>query len=376
MGSLTDPHSYVLSRRFLSRRTFGGALAAAFLASVTGCGGESTNPGKTTGTDPSAAPSGDATFPRTVEHRYGSTTISAEPKRVVVVGLMEQDALLALGIAPIAATEWFGEYPGALWPWARERLGDAPVPQVLPAADGIQYEKVAALQPDLIIGIYSALTQKDYDTLSQIAPTAAQPKGNAIHWAASWQEVTLGVGAAVGRPEQARKLVDDLEAVIAKYVADNPSFKGKTGLVATPYEGFYVYSAADPRGQLLKSLGFVMPAGLDEVTGKDFGATISNERTDLLDVDALVWLLDFYEADKKKVDSSRLYTSLDVSKQHRDIFIAGDRAKAYHGGTSFITVLSLPMVLERLVPQLAAAVDGNPDTPVPEVTETPTSKGG
>lgn len=368
MGSPTDPHPYVLTRR-----TFGGAVGAAVLASLAGCGGESTGAGTATETA-SASPSGDA-FPRTVEHRYGSTTIPAEPKRVAVVGLMEQDALLALGIAPIAATEWFGAYPGALWPWAMERLGDAPVPQVLSYADGIQFEKVAALEPDLIIGIYSALTQKDYDTLSQIAPTIAQPKDNTIDWAASWQEVTLAVGAAVGRPEKARKLVDDLDALVAKYVGDNPSFKGRTGLVATPYQGFYVYSGADPRGRLLESLGFVMPEGLDEVTGKEFGASISNERTDLLDVDALVWLLDYYEADKKKIVSNRLYTSLDVSKQQRDVFIAGDKQKAYHGATSFITVLSLPMVLEGLVPQLAAAVDGNPDTAVPMVTALPTPTG-
>jgi hypothetical protein len=31
-----------------------------------------------------------------------------------VVGLLEQDALLALGVVPVATTEWFGEHPGAV----------------------------------------------------------------------------------------------------------------------------------------------------------------------------------------------------------------------------------------------------------------------
>ena len=70
-------------------------------------------------------------FPVTIDHKYGSTTIEAEPKRVVVVGLREQDALLALGVVPVATTEWYGKHPGAIFPWAKDELGDAKVPTVL-----------------------------------------------------------------------------------------------------------------------------------------------------------------------------------------------------------------------------------------------------
>ena len=183
---------------------------------------------------------------------------------------------------------------------AKDELGDGALPEVLSYADGIQFEKVAALKPDLIVGMYSALTKEDYSTLSKIAPTIGQPKGNTIDWAASWQEVTTTVGRAVGESAKAGALVKDTNALLAKYAADNPSFKGKTGLVATPYEGFYVYGAHDPRGLLLQSLGFVMPAGLDKVSGKEFGGNLSKERTDLLDVDALIWLLDKYAAGQEE----------------------------------------------------------------------------
>ena len=47
----------------------------------------------------------------TIQHKYGSTTIEQPPERVVVVGLRDQDALLALGIVPVATTEWFGDHP-------------------------------------------------------------------------------------------------------------------------------------------------------------------------------------------------------------------------------------------------------------------------
>jgi iron complex transport system substrate-binding protein len=359
----------------LSRRTFGIALTATVLALLAGCGnGDETTAGSLSGSSTPEPTS--AAFPVTIDHKYGATTVPGQPKRVAVVGLMEQDALLALGIVPVATTEWFGGYPGGIWPWAKDKLGAAALPVVLSYTDGIQFEKVAALEPDLIVAMYSAITEDDYATLSKIAPTIAQPKSSSIDWAASWQEVTTTLGLAVGQPDKAKELVKDTDALLAKYAADNPTFAGKTGLVATPYEGFYVYGAKDPRGQLLQSLGFVMPEGLDAVSGKEFGGNVSKERTDLLDVDALVWLLDKYDTDKKKIDGNALYTALEVSKQDRDIFIAGDKEKAYYGATSFITVLSMPTLLDGLVPQLAAAVDGDPATAVPMVTALPTPAAG
>src|SRR4051812_43931308 len=65
-------------------------------------------------------------FPVTIAHRYGHTTIASEPQRVVVAGLREQDALLSLGVDPVATTEWYGGHPGAIFPWAKAALGDQP----------------------------------------------------------------------------------------------------------------------------------------------------------------------------------------------------------------------------------------------------------
>ena len=72
-----------------------------------------------------AARSEPSAFPATIAHKYGSTTSSGPPERVVVVGLREQDALLALGVVPVATTEWYGKKPGAIFEWARDELGGA-----------------------------------------------------------------------------------------------------------------------------------------------------------------------------------------------------------------------------------------------------------
>jgi iron complex transport system substrate-binding protein len=329
--------------------------AAGLLLALTACG-PNNEPAETAGSQASSG-----SFPVSVEHKFGTTTIPAEPKRIVAVGLVEQDALLALGIVPTATTEWFGKYPGAVWPWAQDELGTAAKPEVLTNTDGIQFEKVAALRPDLIVGIYSGLTSADYATLAKIAPTVAQPK-DSVDYGVSWQDLTRTVGTAVGRKAQADKLVTDVEARIATVRTEHPEFVGATGMMATTWEGYYVYGPQDPRGRLLTDLGFKLPDGLAEVTGKEFGANLSKERTDLLDTDVLIWLVEKYDADKAKVQADPLYAKLKVKTEGRDIYLENEELAG--GATSFISVLSLPFLLDKLVPQMAAAVDGNPATAV------------
>jgi iron complex transport system substrate-binding protein len=303
----------------------------------------------------------ESAFPVTIDHKFGRTTITSEPKRVVVVGLVEQDALLSVGVVPVGTTEWFGEQPGAIWPWATAKLGGAAKPTVLSNTDGIRFEKVAALRPDLILGLYSGLGDQDYKTLSKIAPTVAQPPG-ALDFGASWQDVTRIVGTAVGRKTEADKVVAGVQGTIAAVRAAHPEFAGKTALMATTYEGYYVYGPQDARGRLLTDLGFTLPDGLAAVTGKDFGANLSKERTDMLDTDVLVWLVDDYAKDRAKVQSDPLYAKLNVKTEGRDIYLANNEVEG--SATSFVTVLSLPFLLGQLVPQMAAAVDGNPATEV------------
>nr|MDT0659440.1 iron-siderophore ABC transporter substrate-binding protein [Micromonospora sp. DSM 115978] len=340
-------------------RTVTVAAAGLALLAATGCGANE-EPAGATGSQAASA-----SFPVDIEHKHGTTTIPAEPKRIVAVGLVEQDALLALGVVPTATTEWFGGYPGAIWPWAQEKLAGAAAPEVLTNTDGIQFEKVAALRPDLILGIYSGMSAEDYATLSKIAPTIGQPAG-LVDYGVSWQDVTRTVGTAVGRKAQAETLVADLEARFASIRTENPAFVGATGLMATTWEGYYVYGPQDARGRLLEDLGFTLPAGLAEVTGDQFGANISRERTDLLDVDALIWLVDTYDQDRAKVQADPLYAKLTVKTEARDIYLENEELVG--GATSFITVLSLPYLLDRLVPQLAAAVDGDPATEVQRPT--------
>lgn len=59
--------------------------------------------------------------------KFGTTEIPTEPRRVACVGGNEQDALLAVGVIPIATARGFGaNYPGGIGPWAQDELGMRP----------------------------------------------------------------------------------------------------------------------------------------------------------------------------------------------------------------------------------------------------------
>lgn len=126
-------------------------------------------------------------FPVTIDHKFGVTVIPREPSRVVTIGYTKQDPVLALGVTPLAVREWFGDQPHAVWPWAREALGDAQ-PQVLRMPFGeLDYEAIAVLQPDLIIATHSGIQEAEYQRLARIAPTVAQP-GSYPDFGVPWQE--------------------------------------------------------------------------------------------------------------------------------------------------------------------------------------------
>jgi len=293
-------------------------------------------------------------FPVTIEHKYGSTEIAELPVRIVTVGLTDHDALLGLGIVPVGTSEWFGGYPGSIWPWAQDEL--AALGGALPEAVGgesINFEKISALQPDLILSLYAGVTQEEYDLLTQIAPTVAQP-GDYVDYGIPWQALTLTVGKAVGQTAQAEALIVAIEEKFAQVSTEHPEFTGATSIVATPYEGIWVYGEQDVRGRFLTMLGFQLPAGLQEITGTEFGGNLSMERADLLDVDVIIWL-DAEEAAGEL--GGPVYQSLPVHTEGREVFLSS-YTDPLGGATSFVSVLSLPFLLDGLAPQLADAIDG------------------
>ncbi|WP_245646263.1 ABC transporter substrate-binding protein [Nocardiopsis trehalosi] len=295
---------------------------------------------------------------RTVAHRYGETEVSGSPSRVVTVGLTEQDYVLALGVAPVGVREWFGGHEGALWPWAREALGGEAVPEVLPV-DALNYEQVAALEPDLILGVNSGLTREEYDLLAAIAPTIAQPDEYA-DFGAPWQEVMRVVGVALGREDDAEAIVADIEERFERVRADHPEFAESTALLASSIEGEAFAYAEGPAPGFLVQLGFELPedAAALFTDANRAPQQVSLEEVEVLQADVL--LMGVYGADGSGVLEEGVFTALDVSREGR--VLAMPEMSRLNGALSFGSVLSLPYALEEMEPRLVALLDGDPET--------------
>lgn len=355
-----------------SRRTVLAGLSALAVAPLlVACGDEEepaagTDTGTDTGTDASANAAGSdapeaSGFPVTITHKYGETTIESAPQRVVCVGLLEQDSLLALGVAPVGVTYWFGDKElQGVYPWAEDALGDAERPVLLNNTDGIELEKIASLQPDLIIGQYAGLKETEYEKLSALAPTIAQP-GEYADFGVPWQEAAVTIGSAVGRKAEIEELVAEVEQRIADDAAAHPEFQGQTAAVVTPYEGLFLYGPEDPRSRMLESLGFTLHPVITGADDSEFGVSLSSERTsDLGDIGVAVWL--DLESDPQLTS---IWEGTPAAEQGRFFDINEEADGSYYVAHSFVTPLSIPYVLDRYVPQLAAAVDGDVATVPP-----------
>ncbi|GAB3617976.1 iron-siderophore ABC transporter substrate-binding protein [Okibacterium endophyticum] len=227
-----------------------------------------------------------------LEHTFGETTVPEDPERVVTLGWGSGDAAVALGVVPVAmeANAYAGDENGLL-PWIGEKLDEmgAETPTMIPEqSDGFAYEDIIEADPDVILAVYSGVTEEQYELLSDIAPTVVYP-GEA--WATPWRDVITTVGEVLGRTDEADDLVADLDAAVAEKAEEHPEFAGKTITAVWDTAGtFNVYRPADPRVQFLFDLGFENAPAVDDLANGDstFYYTLSYEELDKLQSDVIL----------------------------------------------------------------------------------------
>jgi iron complex transport system substrate-binding protein len=320
---------------------------------VAGCGDGESGGGDSTGDRAAQAAAAADAFPVTIKHARGSTTITSEPKRIVTVGLRDQEPLLALGIKAVGAMDWFQQGTFAKWPWERARWGGKP-PQVISTSGfDINFERVAAQRPDLILGVYQDIKPGDYKKLSRIAPTIAQSPDNKPY-TTPWREETLTIAESVGRRAQAQQLIDAVDAKFATVRKEHPEFKGKEALIADPSgREIFAFTSVDPRGQFLAELGFESSKAIDKISKDGYGAEISDERLKLLDVDYLFLLID--KKIRDNVFEKPVFRRLDVVKRGDVVELPYYDPPQYGAAMAFNSVLSIPYAIDGTLRQIAAA---------------------
>ncbi|RAV18169.1 ABC transporter substrate-binding protein [Mycolicibacterium sp. GF69] len=297
----------------LTRRSFLALTAGAAVTAAAGCSAD--KPGV-------VAKDGSVN----VKHAFGETRIPAPPTRVISAGLTEQDDLLALGVVPIAVTDWFGGEPFAVWPWAQPRLGGAQ-PVVLSLADGIEVDRIASLRPDLIVATNAGLDSDTYARLSEIAPTVAQAGQDAFF--EPWKVQASTVGQAVFKHDEMQALIAGVDQKFSEAGANNPEFAGRTAalLRGRLNDGEPQVFTPEWRTEFLTAMGLGVAEGLD--------------------ADVLVW------ATESDEEQAALLAHPEVARRGEANIFTG---KELAGAIAFASSLSYPVVADQLPPRIAQAL--------------------
>jgi iron complex transport system substrate-binding protein len=282
--------------------------------------------------------------PLTIKHAFGETTIAEPPKRVVSAGLTGQDDLLALGIVPVAVTNWFGDQPFGVWPWAQPKLGNAK-PVVLNLDNGIQVKQIAALKPDLIVATDAGLDQDSYQKLAAIAPTLAQSDGDAFF--EPWKDQAKAIGQAVYQSGQITSLINGVDKGFTDVADKHPQFKNKrVVLLQGKLHDDNVVATTGWRTEFLTQMGLTIAESSAPLAVDQERAFISRDKIKsvLGAADLLIWTT---ESDKDQAD---LLANPDVAElRSRSVFTTKDQA----GAIAYASPLSYPLVADQLPPLIA-----------------------
>lgn len=344
----------------MSPRSLVVAATLTTLLGLTACGSNSTTPAAQSTTAASASTGGGQSFPVTIKHAFGETTIEKKPERVASLGWGNHEVPLALGVVPVGMSKatWGDDDKDGVLPWVEEKLTElgAQTPVLFDDTDSIDFEAVANTKPDVILAAYSGLTKEQYDTLSKIAPVVAYPK---TAWATSLEDMIEMDAAGIGMAAEGEKLADDVEKQITDIGAKHPTLKGKSALFSfvdtadLSKVGFY--TTIDPRAELLEDVGMTTPK-LAETAGEkgEFYGTVSAENSDQFsDVDVIVTYSKDPAAGLKAVQADPLWSKMTPVKNGAIDFLADDTPLAAVGNPS---PLNIAWGLDRYLATIDTAV--------------------
>ncbi|MDN6189055.1 MAG: iron-siderophore ABC transporter substrate-binding protein [Brevibacterium sp.] len=220
-----------------------------------------------------------------VDTKFGSVEVPKDPQKVVALGWGDAETALALGVQPVGASDWV-EFGGkGVGPWAEDLYDEAP--EIIATMEP-DYEKIAALEPDLILDTKSSGEQDRYDRLSEIAPTVGAPEGGDNYLTTMDQQVDL-VAQALGKEDKGKKVLAELDKTYEAAREAHPEFEGQSvSVAAKTSEGWGAYVEGSERVQFMQQLGFEQSEKVAALQPEGFTAPVSQEKLDVLDADLLV----------------------------------------------------------------------------------------
>ena len=258
------------------RPRFTVAMLAAASLLLAGCGAGGAEQQQGTGDDAAQAP-----FPRTVAHAMGETEIPAQPQTIVALDNTFVDAAYSLGTPVAGFTTFDGteEPPGYL---AEEYPDLAAQAQYVGTLSEPNLEKIAAIQPDLIISA-KVRHEQIYDELSAIAPTVFSETTGAV-----WKDNLRLLAEATGKQDLAEQRIREYEQraqavgdAIRDEAGHNPTISLVRFVGGGPVRLYYKSSYA---GVVLEDTGLARPPSQDVANPDKIMTEVSEER--ILEADA------------------------------------------------------------------------------------------
>ncbi|MEU9594696.1 ABC transporter substrate-binding protein [Streptomyces sp. NPDC048193] len=219
--------------------------------------------------------------------------VPAEPQKVVTLSEPTLDAALALGIEPVGATAGRGQK--GVSTYLADKAGKAEVVATVAEAD---MEKLAALQPDLILLDETTAVKKDVSKLESLAPTVVTAKLNE-----DWKTAFTATADALNQKAQAEKILTGFDADVAAVKA---KLGGNAGAVVSVVRWQNKAPSVVGRGvghvgSTLTALGMQRPKDQQGV-GTGHSEPVSLEKLSTIDGD---WL--FFGTLGEKADGEKAY---------------------------------------------------------------------
>ncbi|MEV2277224.1 iron-siderophore ABC transporter substrate-binding protein [Nocardiopsis sp. NPDC049922] len=302
--------------------------------------------------------SADGAFPVTVEHALGSAEIPERPERVVTLGQGSAETAIALGVTPVGIESypWGSDETGYL-PWIHEAVTEAgdELPTQFAGADDIDFEAVIELEPDVILAPWSGITPEQYDVLTDIAPTVAYAEEA---WNAEWDEQIEVVATALGQPDEAAGLIEDIEDRFAAVAEDNPEFADLVfSYVYTDGPGTLgVLMPTEQRVAMVSNMGLTVDPVVEtfpETEGTD-SAVIGLENADQLNGSDLIFTFYTDPETRAEIEAQDLYAAIPAIE--RGSVVASDDT-SFVTASSIINPLTVPWVIDRYVPLIQEAAE-------------------
>lgn len=293
------------------------------------------------------------TYPRRIRHAFGRTELRSAPRRLVTIGYGDEAAFLALGYRP-SAIVYSGMFASGMTPWCEQRFG-AMKPVLL---DGsiIDFEDIARLEPDAIVGVFSQIDAESYGRLSRIAPTIAYRSGP---YRAGWKEQTEIAGAVLGLDEKARQLIVETERLLGSYGDVYPGLKGRSFTFGSYFVGssrIVVYLPGETRVDWMIGIGMQPSPGVQRLAAASGGRVSADASLEDLESVAGDLLVMWYEPGARAaLEGQRLFQMFSAVREGRYVGL-DDPAEIW--AASWPNVLAIPYAFPGILRRMEAAVKG------------------